>query len=140
MIICYMSCLAQLNAVHFRRFNITLQRTLNSLLYFWARSLLIQIERLQNVHLRRAFEAQKKQISDKNMQERAGAGEKLLYHGTTLDNCDSIMKTGFNRSFAGQNGNKTIFFVFNQIKILLFTSYQSKRTVIKMSDLGIQMK
>ncbi|XP_072232472.1 protein mono-ADP-ribosyltransferase PARP14 [Leuresthes tenuis] len=64
---------------------------------------IIKIERLQNVHLRRAYEAQKKQISDKNVQERAGAGEKLLYHGTTQDNCDSIMKTGFNRSFAGQN-------------------------------------
>lgn len=47
---------------------------------------------------------QKKHISDKNRQIR-GAGEKLLYHGTTEDNCDSIMKTGFNRRFAGQNGN-----------------------------------
>uniref|UniRef100_A0A3P8PQE7 Poly [ADP-ribose] polymerase n=1 Tax=Astatotilapia calliptera TaxID=8154 RepID=A0A3P8PQE7_ASTCA len=62
----------------------------------------MKIERLQNVHLRRAYEAQKKLISDKNAQE-GGAGEKLLYHGTTQDNCDSIMKTGFNRRFAGQN-------------------------------------
>ncbi|XP_045919832.1 protein mono-ADP-ribosyltransferase PARP14 [Micropterus dolomieu] len=62
----------------------------------------MKIERLQNVHLRRAYEVQKKNISDKNVQE-GGAGEKLLYHGTTQENCDSIMKTGFNRSFAGQN-------------------------------------
>nr|XP_023010512.2 poly [ADP-ribose] polymerase 14 [Maylandia zebra] len=62
----------------------------------------MKIERLQNVHLRRAYEAQKKLISDKNAHE-GGAGEKLLYHGTTQDNCDSIMKTGFNRRFAGQN-------------------------------------
>ncbi|XP_042082638.1 protein mono-ADP-ribosyltransferase PARP14-like isoform X3 [Haplochromis burtoni] len=62
----------------------------------------MKIDRLQNVHLRRAYEAQKKHISDKNAQE-GGAGEKLLYHGTTQDNCDSIMKTGFNRRFAGQN-------------------------------------
>ncbi|XP_019208948.1 poly [ADP-ribose] polymerase 14 isoform X4 [Oreochromis niloticus] len=62
----------------------------------------MKIERLQNVHLRRAYEAQKKHISDKNAQE-GGAGEKLLYHGTTQENCNSIMKTGFNRRFAGQN-------------------------------------
>ncbi|XP_013770854.1 poly [ADP-ribose] polymerase 14-like [Pundamilia nyererei] len=62
----------------------------------------MKIDRLQNVHLRRAYEAQKKHISDKNAQE-GGAGEKLLYHGTTQENCDSIMKTGFNRRFAGQN-------------------------------------
>ncbi|KAG7241535.1 hypothetical protein INR49_025440 [Caranx melampygus] len=60
-----------------------------------------KIERLQNIHLRRGYEVQKKQISDKNTNN--GAGEKLLYHGTTQANCDSIMKTGFNRSFAGQN-------------------------------------
>ncbi|XP_038587306.1 protein mono-ADP-ribosyltransferase PARP14 isoform X2 [Micropterus salmoides] len=62
----------------------------------------MKIERLQNVHLRRAYEVQKKNISDKNVQV-GGAGEKLLYHGTTQENCDSIMKTGFNRRFAGQN-------------------------------------
>ncbi|CAK6978810.1 protein mono-ADP-ribosyltransferase PARP14-like [Scomber scombrus] len=62
----------------------------------------IKIERLQNVHLRRAYELQKKHISDKNGQTH-GAVEKLLYHGTTQDNCTSIIETGFNRSFAGQN-------------------------------------
>ncbi|KAG8006072.1 Poly [ADP-ribose] polymerase 14 [Nibea albiflora] len=62
----------------------------------------MKIERLQNVPLRRAYEVQKKNLSDKNKQE-GGAGEKLLYHGTTEDNCDSIMKTGFDRRFAGQN-------------------------------------
>ncbi|XP_076581410.1 protein mono-ADP-ribosyltransferase PARP15-like [Chaetodon auriga] len=63
---------------------------------------IMKIERLQNVHLRRAYEVQKKHISEKNRQE-GGAVEKLLYHGTTQENCDSIMKTGFNRRFAGQN-------------------------------------
>ncbi|XP_032400417.1 protein mono-ADP-ribosyltransferase PARP14 isoform X2 [Etheostoma spectabile] len=62
----------------------------------------LKIERLQNVHLRRAYEGQKKHLSDKNNQL-GGAGEKLLYHGTTHDNCDSIKKTGFNRRFSGQN-------------------------------------
>ncbi|XP_031706813.1 protein mono-ADP-ribosyltransferase PARP14-like [Anarrhichthys ocellatus] len=62
----------------------------------------MKIERLQVVHLRRVYEAQKQHISDKNKHQ-GGAREKLLYHGTTQDNCDSIMKTGFNRSFSGQN-------------------------------------
>ncbi|KAG7241534.1 hypothetical protein INR49_025439, partial [Caranx melampygus] len=60
-----------------------------------------KIERLQNIHLRWAYEVYKKHISDKN--GRRGAGEKILYHGTSQDNCDSIIKTGFNRRFAGQN-------------------------------------
>ncbi|XP_059211394.1 protein mono-ADP-ribosyltransferase PARP15 [Centropristis striata] len=62
----------------------------------------MRIERVQNIHLRRAYESQKKHICDKNKQQ-GGAEEKLLYHGTTQDNCDSIMKTGFNRRFCGQN-------------------------------------
>uniref|UniRef100_A0A7N6FI70 Poly [ADP-ribose] polymerase n=1 Tax=Anabas testudineus TaxID=64144 RepID=A0A7N6FI70_ANATE len=69
---------------------------------------IMKIERLQNVHLLRAYEVQKKHITDKtNLQ--GGALEKSLYHGTTQDNCDSIIKTGFNRSFAGQNGNSTAY-------------------------------
>ncbi|XP_037832646.1 protein mono-ADP-ribosyltransferase PARP14-like isoform X2 [Kryptolebias marmoratus] len=62
----------------------------------------MKIERLQNIHLRRAYEAQKKHLTEKNIQS-GGAGEKFLYHGTTQDSSDSIMKTGFNRRFAGQN-------------------------------------
>ncbi|KAM3590312.1 uncharacterized protein V6R79_007435 [Siganus canaliculatus] len=62
----------------------------------------LKIERIQNIHLRRSYEAQKKRISDKNRTE-GGAFEMFLYHGTTQDNCTSIMNTGFNRRFAGQN-------------------------------------
>lgn len=65
----------------------------------------MKIERLQNIHLRRAYEVQKKQISEKNKKD-GGAGEKLLYHGTTEDNYKSITKTGFNRRFAGQNATR----------------------------------
>ncbi|KAM8882173.1 protein mono-ADP-ribosyltransferase PARP14-like isoform 2-T2 [Synchiropus picturatus] len=61
---------------------------------------IIKITRVQNVHLRRAYEVQKRRISEKN----GDAGEKLLYHGTSQDSCHSIMKNGFNRSYAGQNG------------------------------------
>ncbi|KAK2899907.1 hypothetical protein Q8A73_013036 [Channa argus] len=70
---------------------------------------------MKNIYLRRAYEALKKQISDKN----------LLYHGTTQDNCDSIMKTGFNRSFAGQNatacGHGT-YFAVNASYSLMFVA------------------
>lgn len=62
-----------------------------------------QIHRVQNVHLRQAFEVQRQQLEAKNGAP-VGAGEKILYHGTTAQACQSIMKNGFNRSFAGQNG------------------------------------
>ncbi|CAB1451418.1 unnamed protein product [Pleuronectes platessa] len=65
----------------------------------------IKIKRIQNVHLRRSYEAQKKSISDKNAQMRTKV-EKVLYHGTTKDNCDAIKKTGFNRRLAGQNATQ----------------------------------
>ena len=45
----------------------------------------------------------KKQTADKNGLV-GGVGEKLLYHGTSAEASQSILKTGFNRSFAGQNG------------------------------------
>ncbi|XP_071315572.1 protein mono-ADP-ribosyltransferase PARP14 isoform X2 [Trachinotus anak] len=93
----------------------------------------MKIERLQNIHLRRAYEVQKKRISDKNLQN--DAGEKLLYHGTTQDNCDSIMKTGFNRSFAGQNatafGHGTYF--------ALKASYSAQPTYSKPAADGSQL-
>ncbi|KAG5261066.1 hypothetical protein AALO_G00299610 [Alosa alosa] len=63
---------------------------------------ILKIERVQNVHLRRAFDVQRQQLEDKNGAP-VGAGEKMLYHGTTTQACQSIMKTGFNRGFAGQN-------------------------------------
>lgn len=62
----------------------------------------LKIERIQNVHLRQAYEVRKKQLEDKVGAGR-GAGEKLLYHGTTKEASRSILETGFNRSFAGQN-------------------------------------
>ncbi|KAK2862993.1 hypothetical protein Q5P01_002526 [Channa striata] len=65
-----------------------------------ATNTIVKIQRVQNLHLLRTYEMQKKHISAL----RSRAEEKLLYHGTTQENCDSIMHTGFNRSFAGQNG------------------------------------
>ncbi|XP_061566424.1 protein mono-ADP-ribosyltransferase PARP15-like [Cololabis saira] len=62
----------------------------------------VKIERLQNVHLRRVYELQKKHMSEKNKPE-GGAGERLLYHGTSQDTYNSIKTKGFNRSFSGKN-------------------------------------
>ncbi|XP_036002228.1 protein mono-ADP-ribosyltransferase PARP14 [Fundulus heteroclitus] len=67
-----------------------------------AKKTVTKIKRVQNIHLRRAYEVQNTKISEKNKHE-GGANEMHLYHGTTEDNCDSIMKTGFNRRFSGQN-------------------------------------
>ncbi|XP_029943859.1 protein mono-ADP-ribosyltransferase PARP14-like [Salarias fasciatus] len=78
-------------------------RTLKSAFRKTESKTVMKIERLQNIHLRRGYEVQKKHISEKNKQE-GGAREKLLYHGTTKDSCNSITETGFNRRFCGQNG------------------------------------
>uniref|UniRef100_A0A3B4AZS2 Poly [ADP-ribose] polymerase n=1 Tax=Periophthalmus magnuspinnatus TaxID=409849 RepID=A0A3B4AZS2_9GOBI len=63
-----------------------------------------QIERVQNIHLRRCYEVQLKHISDKNKRI-GGAKERLLYHGTTNKCTKAIMNKGFDWRFAGQNGN-----------------------------------
>ncbi|XDV19030.1 hypothetical protein PO909_024606 [Leuciscus waleckii] len=63
---------------------------------------LLKIERIQNMDLRRLYEGRKKELENRNGLP-VGAGEKILYHGTSEASCSSIMKTNFNRSFAGQN-------------------------------------
>ncbi|XP_066536455.1 protein mono-ADP-ribosyltransferase PARP14-like [Hoplias malabaricus] len=65
----------------------------------------LKIERIQNVHLRRAFEVRKKELEDRNGLP-VGAGKRVLYHGTTADACSSIQKTNFDRRFAGQNATR----------------------------------
>ncbi|RVE60394.1 hypothetical protein OJAV_G00180560 [Oryzias javanicus] len=62
----------------------------------------LKIVRVQNIHLRRAYEAKNKHFSDKNRLD-GGAREKLLYHGTSQDSLDSIKTGGFNRCFSGKN-------------------------------------
>ncbi|XP_029931673.1 protein mono-ADP-ribosyltransferase PARP15-like [Myripristis murdjan] len=94
----------------------------------------IKIERLQNIHLRRGYEVEHKKISDKNKQRR-DAGEKLLYHGTTEENCQSIIKTGFNRSFAGQNA--TVYGVGTYFAVN--ASYSADPTYSKPATDGTQL-
>uniref|UniRef100_A0A673LPA2 Poly [ADP-ribose] polymerase n=1 Tax=Sinocyclocheilus rhinocerous TaxID=307959 RepID=A0A673LPA2_9TELE len=64
-----------------------------------------QIQRIQNMDLRRLYEGRKIELENKNGS--VGAAEKILYYGTSEESCSSIMKSNFNRNFAGQNGNST---------------------------------
>ncbi|XP_056090726.1 protein mono-ADP-ribosyltransferase PARP14-like [Rhinichthys klamathensis goyatoka] len=72
----------------------------------------LKIERIQNMNLRRLYEGRKKELENRNGGS-VGAGEKTLYHGTSEESCSTIMKSNFNRNFAGQNatvyGNGTYF-------------------------------
>ncbi|XP_007563681.1 poly [ADP-ribose] polymerase 14-like [Poecilia formosa] len=76
----------------------TVQQAFNKTAY----NTIVKIERLQNVHLRRTYEMQKKHMSEKNKNE-GGVVERLLYHGTSQENLNSIKTKGFNRSFSGRN-------------------------------------
>ncbi|KAK2913336.1 hypothetical protein Q8A67_001735 [Cirrhinus molitorella] len=61
----------------------------------------LKIQRIQNMNVLRLYEVHKKELESKNGP--VGAGEKILYYGTSEVSCSSIMKTSFNRSLAGQN-------------------------------------
>ncbi|XP_046888554.1 protein mono-ADP-ribosyltransferase PARP14-like [Hypomesus transpacificus] len=80
------------SSVEFRRVKEDFRRTASN-------RTVLMIKRIQNVHLRQAYEVKRKQLEDKN-----GSGERLLYHGTSHEGSQAILETGFNRSFAGQNG------------------------------------
>ncbi|KAI4886311.1 hypothetical protein NFI96_016730 [Prochilodus magdalenae] len=70
-----------------------------------AQKTVLKIERIQNVHLRRAYEVRKKELQDKNGSP-VGAGEKVLYHGTSDTACSSIQRSNFDRRYAGQNATR----------------------------------
>ncbi|XP_028822095.1 protein mono-ADP-ribosyltransferase PARP14-like [Denticeps clupeoides] len=94
----------------------------------------MKIERVQNVHLRRAYEVKKRQLEDKNS-DTVGAGEKTLYHGTTAQACRCIQENGFNRRFAGQNATlygEGTYFAVN-------ASYSANPTYSRPGDDGTQL-
>uniref|UniRef100_A0A3P8RWX6 Poly [ADP-ribose] polymerase n=1 Tax=Amphiprion percula TaxID=161767 RepID=A0A3P8RWX6_AMPPE len=92
----------------------------------------IKIERLQNVYLRCAYDARKNHISEKNGQD--GAGEKLLYHGTSQDTCESIKKNGFDRGFSGKNATSFGQGTYFAVK----ASYSACSTYSQIADDGSQ--
>ena len=62
-----------------------------------------KIERVQNPGLYKAYVVKKDQ-----MDQKYGANEKLLFHGTAQESCSSISTFGFNRSYCGKNGKSSI--------------------------------
>lgn len=62
----------------------------------------LQIERVQNAMLWQTY-----QVLKNSMEQRQGstANEKQLFHGTSANPIDQINRCGFNRSYAGLNGN-----------------------------------
>ena len=62
-----------------------------------------KIERVQNPGLYEAYVVKKEQMEQKN-----GANEKLLFHGTTQESCSSISTFGFNISYCWKNGKSSI--------------------------------
>uniref|UniRef100_A0A673CGQ7 Poly [ADP-ribose] polymerase n=1 Tax=Sphaeramia orbicularis TaxID=375764 RepID=A0A673CGQ7_9TELE len=58
-----------------------------------------KIERIQNLHLWRAFAVCRQRILAKNGV--AELGEKLLYHGTSAESCNCIERDKFDRGYAG---------------------------------------
>ncbi|RXN19008.1 poly [ADP-ribose] polymerase 14-like protein [Labeo rohita] len=82
-----------LSSAEYRNVKVNFKRTVTKTV--------LKIQRIQNINLRRLYEVRKKELENKNGS--MGAGEKILYHGTSKESCTSIMKMNFNRSLAGQN-------------------------------------
>lgn len=59
-----------------------------------------KIERIQNPHLWKVYQTQKKNMDEKNGNTK---NEKLLFHGTDADSLPYVNKNGFNRSYAGKH-------------------------------------
>lgn len=63
---------------------------------------IIQIERIENLHLYQMYSIKKSQMQEENGP--LVQNEKMLWHGTAPECVDSIASYGFNRSHCGKNG------------------------------------
>lgn len=61
----------------------------------------LQIERIQNPFLWQTYQIKKEYLCTKNKTE---TNEKQLFHGTAPSSLSMINHNGFNRGFAGKNG------------------------------------
>ncbi|XP_074186983.1 protein mono-ADP-ribosyltransferase PARP14 isoform X6 [Rhinolophus sinicus] len=61
-----------------------------------------KIERLQNPHLWKSYQVQKKIMDEKN-KHTTTTNEQQLFHGTDADSLPHVNQHGFNRSYAGKN-------------------------------------
>uniref|UniRef100_H2YWJ9 PARP catalytic domain-containing protein n=1 Tax=Ciona savignyi TaxID=51511 RepID=H2YWJ9_CIOSA len=64
----------------------------------------IKVEQIQNQTLYRQYAAKREEV--RNHVTQGVQVEQELFHGTTEDVCEKIWKGGFNRSYAGKNGEK----------------------------------
>lgn len=63
----------------------------------------LKIERIQNPLLWKTLQIMKKNMEQKNRHQN---NERILFHGTSEDTIPVINEHGFNRSYAGKNGEK----------------------------------
>ena len=66
---------------------------------------IIELRRIQNPHMFQQYSTLKTQMKQEVSDE--CQLERQLFHGTDNATCDKINHQGFNRSFAGKNGNCT---------------------------------
>lgn len=62
-----------------------------------------KIDRIQNPLLWKSLQVKKRNMEQKNGHQN---NEKILFHGTSEDTLSIINENGFNRSYAGKNGEK----------------------------------
>jgi len=66
----------------------------------------LQIIRIQNPLLYQQYMVRKATMCQQHAASNTQV-ERMLWHGTSPDNLDSIKSTGFNRSYCGRNGMQT---------------------------------
>lgn len=66
---------------------------------------ILKIERIQNPTLYFQYVARKKEV-DKRYPNGKPDSDRRLFHGTSADTCPKINSWGFNRSYAGKNGEQ----------------------------------
>ena len=67
---------------------------------------IVKIQRIQNLVLYSQYAAKKKVMDDNN--PGGQQNETKLFHGTKPDTCPKVNQQGFNRSFAGANGESIL--------------------------------
>ncbi len=84
---------------------------------------IIMIERIQNPALYLQYIGRKKEMDKHN--PKGHQNERSLFHGTAVDTCPKINQYGFDRSFAGKNGNNNdaIIIIIMIMIITLFTVF-----------------
>lgn len=65
----------------------------------------MQIERIQNGFLWQSYQIKKKHMDTKNGRT---DNERILFHGTDAGSVPHVNRLGFNRSYAGRNGEQAV--------------------------------